>query len=308
MRLLELYAGIGGVAQALGDAGIVGAVDIDQKARRIYELNFKADYHTLELESVTRSCLEKFEADVWWMSPPCRPFTVRGRRGDLLDMRTKSLLHLAKLSCQVQPEWIIVENVPGFETSQTLKMIQREWEVAGYHTCWRFLCPSEMGWPNLRKRVFVIAGRSARIRWQPLPRYDLAIRDVTMESVTVDERRELDIVRRLPSETRDIELMKLDRVDLKNSASRAACFASSYGKKRVGSGSVVVDEDGVRFFSPWEVARILGFPKEFRMDEKLDNRSLWRLLGNSLSLACVRYILSHLPGGPKKELNWVRAS
>ena len=85
MRCLELYCGIGGFAVAAQQLGwqVVRAVDINQRAAEVYRHNFDHVLETRTIESLSTSDLSATEADLWWMSPPCQPFTARGQRRDI---------------------------------------------------------------------------------------------------------------------------------------------------------------------------------------------------------------------------------
>jgi hypothetical protein len=132
--------------------------------------------------------------------------------------------------------------------------------------------------------------------WRPVPKYnvDLSQLIAQVDSTGTDASSELF----LPESVSLQKWPQLSRVDLSKPGQIAACFASSYGRMLLGSGSYVSVGNRVRRFSPREVALLLGFPASFKLDEQLSCRTLWRLLGNSLSLVAVRYILSHLPSGP----------
>ncbi len=84
----------------------------------------------------------------------------------------------------------------------------------------------------------------------------------------------------------------MDRVDLAAEKPITACFAASYGKAIVRSGSYLQPPWGYRRFSPREVANLLGFNNQFQLPENLSHTKLWHLLGNSLSLPAVRHAIS----------------
>ena len=66
MPVLELYAGIGGVAAS--GVPVVAAIDQDVYAHAVYTANFEHPAHRLNLVSVKPDRLRAFGADVWWMS------------------------------------------------------------------------------------------------------------------------------------------------------------------------------------------------------------------------------------------------
>ena len=99
LRVLELYAGIGGMHCALqrcfsfpaGVPGddvsfpypsfeVVAAVDVNEVAASVYKLNFPAvNYLRRGVEGFTVEELEALRFDLVTMSPPCQPFTRQGR-------------------------------------------------------------------------------------------------------------------------------------------------------------------------------------------------------------------------------------
>jgi DNA (cytosine-5)-methyltransferase 1/tRNA (cytosine38-C5)-methyltransferase len=96
----------------------------------------------------------------------------------------------------------------------------------------------------------------------------------------------------------------MDRIDLCDPRAVAACQTSSYGKALLRAGSFVIQAGRLRRLTPREVAKLLGYSNAFRWPADATDRRLWKLLGNSLSLPAVRYVLSHLPHGPAPVIPW----
>jgi hypothetical protein len=69
------------------------------------------------------------------------------------------------------------------------------------------------------------------------------------------------------------------------------CFTAAYGRSHVRSGSYIRTASGVRRFSPFEIARLLGFDRSFRLPPQLSLHKAWRLVGNSLSVDVVRMMV-----------------
>ena len=104
LRIAELYCGIGGCAAAVATvADIASAVDISQSAMRIYRDNFRHPCLTASLESIPLDQWQRWEADLWWLSPPCQPFSVRGQQRDLDDPRAASLLRVIQRIQELHP-------------------------------------------------------------------------------------------------------------------------------------------------------------------------------------------------------------
>jgi tRNA (cytosine38-C5)-methyltransferase len=121
--------------------------------------------------------------DVLLASPPCQPFTrfvscVKvclhvllmfsnctthntrvGLKGDTADPRTKSFLHIILLLPRLKnpPTYLLVENVKGFEESETRDRLVSTLRQCQYVYQEFLLSPTEFGIPNSRLRYFLIA-------------------------------------------------------------------------------------------------------------------------------------------------------
>lgn len=288
-QVLELFAGIGGLAAAWPEATIATAIDIDRSAQRVYHQNFSHPYRVAEIESLKPGELRDYSAECWWMSPPCQPFTRRGLGRDLADHRCRALARLVVLLAECRPAEVALENVVGFEGSQAHRLLLDQLRDLGYHSLSRRLCPTEMGWPNRRPRFYLLASREPLPSWRALPQLACKLDELIDGTLAPDSLQAAQYA--LPEPLLQRYFNALDRVDVDSSTT--ACFASSYGKSTVRAGSYLRCGNGYRRFSPREVARLLGFSNSFRLDDLAD-RAAWKLLGNSLSLPSVRYVLSHL--------------
>ena len=299
--MLELFAGVGGAACAWPEAEVVAAMDINDRAREFYQANFSHCYQVREISSVPFRELAEVNADVWWMSPPCQPFTRRGAMRGLQDTRTQALVHVVNAIREVRPDSIALETVIGFEASSAFDLLTETLLQVGYRIATLQLCPSQLGWPNLRPRFYLLASQRTLVDWQPLPSYGQRLADLVNLEMQQDEDLYLDS--RITVDYWDA----LDRVQVERPESRTACFTSGYGKSLLRSGSYLQLDRRLRRFSPAEVARLMGFPLQYRLPVG-PKRHAWKLLGNSLSLPAVRYLLAHLPNGPAHRLPWTDAS
>ncbi|MEE8522838.1 MAG: DNA cytosine methyltransferase [Thermoanaerobaculia bacterium] len=311
LRVLELYCGIGGLAAALQPAAgvteIVAAVDVNRLATDVYCRNFP-DHQvvTAVVESVAAESWRRWNADLWWLSPPCQPFTRRGNRRDLADPRTATLLAVLERLAEIRPRYVALENVPPFRGSGTHGRWLRTLERSGYTAVREtVLCPTELGIPNRRRRYYLVAGRVPRLLPFPAPRQRSDSSAVRPLAGYLDRHPspQLDVdpglVARYPG--------ALDIVDAGDPDAVTACFTSAYGRSPVRSGSYLAKgpTDAIRRFSPAEILRLLGFPGAFRLacglpgDESpvssVSIGNAWRLAGNSLSIAAVRTVLAAIP-------------
>ena len=319
MKTLEFFAGIGGLHAACPWLDILCAFDIDRDAQRVYQANFSTPFKTCELASIKTELLDGFQADLWWLSPPCTPFTRKGLQKDLDDPRTLALFHLINQAARIRPKYLVLENVVGFESSRTAARIQDTLADSHFEMTWIHKCPSELRWPNRRPRVYLIAWQNLystpcvqptpRIQWLEQPStIHLNPADASISLGALIDRtinRENHPWLWLDESTCDRFKHALDRVTVPElvsygvtgdatiaEASTTACFASGYATSIVRSGSVIWHEEGWRKFSPREVANLLGFPSTFSFPAQLGPKRLWQLFGNSLSLPVVAGLMA----------------
>ncbi|CAL9132097.1 unnamed protein product [Musa textilis] len=164
-RILEFYSGIGGMRYSLLRAGIRGRVveafDINNIANDVYEHNFGHRPFQGNIQILTPLDLDKYEAHAWLLSPPCQPYTRQGLQKDSADARALSFIKiLENMPHMMQPPLMLfVENVVGFETSNTHKHMMEVLAGIGFVTQEYILSPLQFGVPYSRPRYFCLAKR-----------------------------------------------------------------------------------------------------------------------------------------------------
>ena len=293
MRVFELYCGIGGCAAALsawpGASNVVAAVDIHRGALDVYSHNFAHPTVAAAIDSLSADRLQAWDADLWWLSPPCQPFTRRGVRRDIDDPRCRSLLTLLTRLESAPPRFLALENVPGFHGSQMHGRLRDALERAGFGTVHeRTFCPTEAGVPNRRQRFYLLAAREpiAAPRLPPLARR--CLRDFLLPERDADPDLHVD-PELLEKYRGAIHVLELEERNDPGAVSH--CFTSAYGRSPVRSGSYLRTARGVRRFAPVEILRLLGFPEGYSLPREMGLNSAWRLVGNSLSIVAVRAVL-----------------
>jgi len=172
LRVLEFYSGIGGFHFALRsstraqqrNAIVVQAFDVNRNANQTYTQNFPygPPATTKTIESLSAKDISRYEAEMWMLSPPCQPYTRIGKQRDVDDPRAQSFLHLIALLPQLthRPNYIILENVKGFEVSETHRHLLDQFKSMNYFFEEFFLSPTQFGIPNSRLRYFCLARRT----------------------------------------------------------------------------------------------------------------------------------------------------
>lgn len=285
-RAVEFFSGIGAFAQAAGHAGVevVAAFDQGQAANRAYEHNYGRLPISRNLDTISAG--EVPAAAIWWMSPPCTPFSVRGRRMDDRDPRAASFINLIRLAGERRPATMFVENVEGFAGSRVHSMLMEMLSACSYNVRQYRLCPTLFGVPMRRPRLFVVAQRER----EPAADFPAACLRLPLADFLEDK----------PDPALIVEPPVLERyqagfdvVDPRRAEAYLTCFTSGYWRCMKASGSLLVMPDRrVRRVSPEEILRLLGFSEEFRFPPDIGRQTRWRLAGNSVDVRAVRFCLS----------------
>ena len=158
MRLVDLFAGCGGMSLGFQNAGfdIVAAYDNWQPAIDIYRKNFNHPIlkKDLAVEDVSTE-LEQLAPDIIIGGPPCQDFSIAGKL-NLLGNRANLTRIYGRIIKDVRPEWFVMENVYNIERSPIFTEVLDVFNNSGYGITKCILDASYIGVPQMRKRYFVI--------------------------------------------------------------------------------------------------------------------------------------------------------
>ncbi|XP_057539241.1 tRNA (cytosine(38)-C(5))-methyltransferase 2 [Amaranthus tricolor] len=379
LKALEFYSGIGGMRYSLMRAGvnaqIVEAFEINDVANDVYQHNFGHRPFQGNIQSLTAADLNKYQADAWLLSPPCQPYTRQGLQKDSSDARSFSFLNILELIPQLSfaPFMLFVENVVGFEISNTHNKMVEVLTKTGYLIQEFILSPLQFGVPYSRPRYFCLAKRRPScfkysrfnnlLLYIPSPLFGnddeltsnapeqspeisesmiVSCKPVQMflefdncTNQIATEAKSSECASCSPSISESVErwdkkigsdgntfdhyFVPLSLIERWGSAmdivypdsKRCCCFTKSYYRYVKGTGSLLatiqpklkgkespLQNQGLRYFTPREVANLQSFPKEFCFPEHVSLKQRYALLGNSLSIAVVAPLIKYLFAEP----------
>ncbi|KAL3904637.1 MAG: hypothetical protein SGARI_004839 [Bacillariaceae sp.] len=192
LSYVELYSGIGGWTMALeaaikrqminGRSGNertfgkaiklkrLASLDHSDLCNRVFEHNFGPAVTTsgkgkvkTAIDRLSLKQMDDWAADILVMSPPCQPHTRQhsNQEQDISDPRSSSFLHICDLLQAMKsenlPSHIFLENVVGFEVSNSFQrwldvLRERDFLVGHFH-----LTPTQVALPNDRPRYYCVA-------------------------------------------------------------------------------------------------------------------------------------------------------
>lgn len=289
LKAIEFFSGIGAfrtVALEL-EIDVIRAFDQSEDANRVYFVNHGDEVCNRNLDTI--SAEEIPQADFWWLSPPCKPFTRRGKQADLRDPRAGALVNIIELLARKLPDYFALENVLGFENSQAEEFLLSKLQELNYQSKQIRICPTQFGIPMQRPRVFYLASRRASL---PEFRHPQARELLPIEQFLC---KQFDAELELDKQIQEKYFESLNIIEASNRQSKSICFTSGYGKSLKASGSYLLEENGrVRRFAPEEILRLLGFPSNFHFPVDMPRSTRWRLAGNTIELQTLKAALQLL--------------
>lgn len=175
LSVLDLFSGIGGFSLGLERTGgfKTGAFcEIDSFCQKVLAKHWPdvpifQDIKLLTIKEIDR--IGKF--DVICGGFPCQPVSVAGKRCGKEDARWM-WPEFYRIICEVGPQWVLVENVPGLLSAKDPKgnrgalfgEILGDLASSGYNAEWNIISAASIGAPHLRKRIFIVGWNSNTIR------------------------------------------------------------------------------------------------------------------------------------------------
>ncbi|EGF84364.1 hypothetical protein BATDEDRAFT_29368 [Batrachochytrium dendrobatidis JAM81] len=340
IKVLEFYSGIGGFHAALSKTHIafqvLQAFDMNINANLVYQTTHPTvPVSVRNIGFLSPIDLDAFQADMFLLSPPCQPYSRKGSRKGINDSRADSFVQLLDSikKMQQKPKWMLVENVYGFETSDTFTILKEK--LVGEYDIQSFeLNPWHFGIPYSRPRIFILA--KLRVCNQCKQDYRLdtdshqgdheKCRDTTPQILAgfLDNPNSEDTNPYMLVTEQDLWAAARHFDVVGPESTRSCCFTKAYGSYARGGGSVRVTkkkpsmeaaregkskwwdelsktrpcplvELKLRYFSSSEMGRLHGFPKEqLKFPESTTQIQRFKLIGNSLHVDIVRMLIEYM--------------
>jgi len=159
VKFISLFAGIGGLDLGLERAGMecVAQVEIDEFCQKILTKHWADVPKFKDVRDVGKHNLPP--AELICGGFPCQDVSLAGKRAGLQGKRSTLWSEFHRIVCEVQPRWIVIENVLGLLSSdagQFFTKILRELSESGYSAEWEVIPASAFGAPHQRERVFIV--------------------------------------------------------------------------------------------------------------------------------------------------------
>ena len=184
-RYVDLFCGLGAFHTAFDKLGkdyeCVFACDIDERVRRIYEMNHgiapHGDINDLDIKAMP-------DFDILCAGFPCQPFSIAGKKEGFEDKVKGNLFYrIMEIVDIKQPKTLILENVKNLHTihnGETFKTIIHELEKRGYIVSYKVIDSKDYGSPQSRQRIYIICDKNTKYKFR------LVKKPVTPVSTIID--------------------------------------------------------------------------------------------------------------------------
>jgi DNA (cytosine-5)-methyltransferase 1 len=314
-NFIDLFSGAGGISVGVRSAGFnkIASVEIDKDASNTIRKNFPESTHfEMPIENVSEKMLTEAikgrKIDVIFGGPPCQGFSVAGLRNPD-DPRNQLFKEYIRVVKHVQPDFVVVENVPGILTMEQGKVYQeiiKQFAEIGYpDMSVRILEAATFGVPQLRTRAIFVANRLGLKNPYPKEIFDKSTYN-TMESAIDDLKNVARSAVPNHEWTQHSEAFEARIAEVPHGGSLYETFRDAFKRQyrnvpsmtcKENHGGCHIHYELNRVISAREMARLQTFPDDFVFTGTF-KRAYWQI-GNAVPCLMAKHIALAI----KSELN-----
>lgn len=171
---IDLFCGVGGLTYGLRRAGVkvVAGVDIDPACAFPFTSNnggtafLQTDVASLQAKQLRRYFRGHPGIKLLAGCAPCQPFSSHNKGRDRTADGDWGLLYkFSELTAELKPQLVTMENVPRLRGHKVFEDFISSLERAGYHVSTESVRCEDIGIPQRRRRLVLLASRFAPIEF-----------------------------------------------------------------------------------------------------------------------------------------------
>jgi DNA (cytosine-5)-methyltransferase 1 len=304
-KFIDLFAGIGGIRLAYQNLGgkCVFTSEWNNFAKKTYEANF-GEVPFGDITKIDENAIP--DHDVLLAGFPCQPFSIAGvskknalgRKHGFLDETQGTLFFdIARILENKKPKAFMLENVKNLvshDKGNTFKVIKNTLTKLGYSIHYQIL-DAKFYVPQHRERIIIVGFKNKvfkgneNFQFPKPPSATPKIKDILEENV--DSKYTLS--NKLWQYLQDYAAKHKAQGNgfgfgLTDLEGISRTISARYYKD---GSEILIPQKGInpRRLTPWECARLQGFPKEFIIDRVSDNQA-YRQFGNSVTVPLIQAV------------------
>lgn len=297
LKFIDLFCGIGGFRQAMGDAcrendlisNCVFSSDIDDACRYSYEANF-GEYPAGDITRIDEKDIP--DHDILFAGFPCQPFSIIGKMNGFEDTRGTLFFDIARILKHKRPTAFILENVKqlvGHNGGKTLKVILRTLKDLGYHVYYTVLNALDYGLPQKRERVIIVGHQQPILFSFPSPKRPFKPLSEVLEECVDKKHYVSDYI----LEKRKAKHKSAYRLSIwhENKSGNICSYPYSCALRSGASYNYLL-VNGERRLTPREMFRLQGFPDSYQI--VVNDGQARKQAGNAVPVNLVRAVILRL--------------
>ena len=303
-KLVELFAGAGGLAIGMEEAGFDSVLlnEIDKNACATLRKNRPA-WNVIEGDiSEIDFSQYKDTVDILSGGFPCQAFSIAGYRQGFDDKKERGNLFfdVARILETRKPKAFLLENVKnlqGHDQGKTFKIIKETLQSLGYSVSSKVLNTMDYGnVPQNRERIYIVGFLNAdHLNNFSFPDpVELKVKITDILESKVDDKYYYNgkpLYEKIKDDVKEFGKVYQWRRKYVRENKKGVCPTLT---ANMGTGGhnvpIIKDENGIRKLTPRECARIQGFPDSYIIPEHLADSALYKQFGNSVSVPVLRAI------------------
>jgi DNA (cytosine-5)-methyltransferase 1 len=313
MRIIDLFAGIGGIRKGFELAGQTQgeAVDCvftsewDKFACQTYSANYQGEKIAGDITEVSELNIPPH--DVLLAGFPCQPFSQAGLKKGFNDTRGTLFFDIERILRHHMPPVFLLENVkqlkghdkenPKDKIGRTFRVILEVLDGIGYKVSWQVLKARDFGVPQNRERIYIVGFLDHNIDFTfPAPlNQETRVRDILQRRV--DPKYTISDRLWEGHQRRKIENRRNGKGFGYGLFSADAKYTNTLSARYYKDGSeILISQRGrnPRKLTPRECARLQGYPEEFILPQEVSDNQFYRQFGNSVAVPVIEAIANSI--------------
>ncbi len=315
MKLGSLFAGIGGIELGFLKNGIktAWAVEIDPKACITYKANHKNKIINEDLAKVKLDSLESI--DILSAGFPCQAFSIAGYRKGFKDERGNVFFEILRYLEYFKPEVVFLENVKNLlkhDKGKTFETIKKKLEKLNYKVKYQILNTCDYGnIPQNRERIYIVGfldeAKYEAFNFPKKIKLTNKIRNLIDDKALKEfyyTKHKYYTKLKEAMQNKDTLYQWRRHYVRENKSNLCPTLTANMG---TGGHNVplILDSFDIRKLTPRECARFQGFDESFILPCELSNATLYKQIGNSVSISVIANIVREIKKAMQNEFRAV---
>lgn len=308
LKFIDLFSGTGAFTLVMQEKyECVFSNDLDKNSQNIYKLNFpRCNFNLADLNNIDVKTIPKH--NILCGGFPCQPFSIAGDKKGFSDIRSNVFWKIIEILKEHNPEIVLLENVKNLvshDNGNTFKIIIENLSNLGYFIKYSILDTCKItDIPQHRERIYIICFKDknkydnfnfnfTNINNKKLKDFledDIDDKYYYNERFKIYDNIKNDVTKNID----DNAIYQYRRFYIRENKNN--CCPTLTANMGGGGHNVplIKDNKGIRKLTPKECFNLQGFPKEYKLPDKLSDSALYKLAGNAVSVPVIELIINNI--------------